>query len=290
MGHSRPKITDEHIEQINKLLTENPDWNRTKLSKELCIKWGWQSSVGQIKDLSCRDLLRDLEKAEKIKLPPLQRGTRRIGGGADKINLIEHCTEHVETSLRNLTPLKVEITNKKEDLIEFKSYIAQYHYLGYDRSIGENMKYIIKSDSGIPLACMMFGSASWKCKPRDEFIGWSNDERERGLHLLTNNVRNLIFPWVRVPYLASHTLSLISRRLSNDWQVKYGHPIYLLETFVEKLRFRGVSYLAANWIHVGETTGRGRNSKSTRPTLPIKDIWLYPLRGDFRSKITGRST
>jgi hypothetical protein len=289
MGHSRPKITEQHIAQINELLIENPGWNRTRLSKELCIKWDWQSSVGQIKDLSCRDLLRDLEKTGKIILPPPQRGTRQIGSGADKIRFIEHSTEPIETNLHNLTPLKVEIIDNKEGIVEFKSYIAQYHYLGYDRSIGENMKYIIKSKSGISLACMMFGSASWKCKPRDEFIGWNNDERESGLLFLTNNVRNLIFPWVRVPYLASHTLSLISRRLSNDWQAKYGHPIYLLETFVEKLRFRGVSYLAANWIHVGETTGRGRNSKSTRPALPIKDIWLYPLRGDFKSKIIGRS-
>jgi len=280
-----PKITDEHIKQINELLMQNPDWNRSKLSIELCKKWGWESSIGQLKDIRCRALLSKLDRTGQIKLPAPQNITRQIGGGADKVKLIEYCTDQIETSLCNLTPLIIEIVKSKEELETFKSYIAQFHYLGYDRSIGENMKYMIKSQAGIPLACMMYSSAAWKCKPRDEFIGWSSSEREKGLHYVANNVRNLIFPWVHVPHLASHTLAAISRRISFDWKAKYGHCIFLLETFVEKRRFRGICYNAAGWINVGETTGRGRNSVSGRATLPIKDIWLYPLKSNFRSKI-----
>lgn len=285
MGHLRPQITKKHIAEINGLIKENPEWNRSRLSIELCEIWDWKSGKGQIKDISCRDLLRELDKAGLIRLPPSQRGTRQPGWGADKIFLMEHETKRVETNLGNLTPLKIEIVSNQADLKIFKSYIAQYHYLGWDRSIGENMKYMIKSACGKTLACMMFGSASWKVKPRDDYIGWSDEERRNGLHLLTNNVRNLIFPWIRVPCLASHMLALISRRISDDWQAKYSHPIFLLETYVEKDRFRGVCYAAANWAKVGSTTGRGRNSVSMRPTLPIKDVWLYPLSGDFKNKI-----
>jgi len=285
MGHRRPKITEEHIDQINQLLRQNPDWNRTKLSIELCELWGWKSAVNQCKDISCRDMLRDLDKAGLITLPSPQTATRRRGVGADKVNFIQHNTDPVDMNLRSHTPLKIEIATTKDEIKIFKSYIAQYHYLSYDRSIGENMKYLIKNANGIPLACMMFGSAAWKCKPRDEYIGWDNDERLSGLHLITNNSRNLIFPWVRVPHLASHVLAAVSRRISADWQKKYGHPIYLLETYVEKDRFRGVCYAAANWVKVGETTGRGRDGIRNQRTLPIKDIWLYPLQAHFRKKL-----
>ena len=136
---------------------------------------------------------------------------------------------------------------------------------------------------------MMFGSAAWRCASRDKYIGWSDVERKANLHLTTNNTRFLILPWVRIPYLASHILSLITRRISHDWQLKYGHPLYLLETFVERQRFAGTCYKAANWRCVGETTGRGRDSVSSRATLPIKDVYVYPLSADFRQKLSGKS-
>jgi hypothetical protein len=231
-----------------------------------------------------------LDNAGLIELPPPQRSTRKPGSGKDKVCLIDHDTKPIEAELNCLKPLRIEIVKGKSETNVFKSYISQYHYLGYDRSVGENMKYMIKSADGMPLGCMMFGSAAWKCKPRDGFIGWSDDEREAGLHFLTNNVRNLIFPWVRAPHLASHALALVTRRLSADWQAKYGHPIFMVETFVEISRFRGVCYMASNWINVGVTTGRGRDSLSMHPTLPIKSIWLYPLRRGFRRKLAGISS
>jgi hypothetical protein len=99
---------------------------------------------------------------------------------------------------------------------------------------------------------------------------------------MTNNVRFLILEWVRVPHLASHILSLVARRISTDWETTYGHSIYCLETFVERDRFRGTCYQAANWINVGQTVGRGRNDIKETASLPIKDVYLYPLHKKYR--------
>ena len=263
----------------------NPSWHRSRLSVELCGLWDWKSPDGKPKDISCRDMLRDLEKAGRIILPPALRITRVAGGGSEKVERISHCTKPVESELHKLKPLTIKIAQSKQDIAIFKSYIAQFHYLGFDRTVGENIKYIVMSKDGVPLACMMFGSAAWKCRPRDEYIGWDDGQRRAGLQLITNNVRNLVFPWIRVPHLASHALAAVTRRISSDWQAKYGHPVFLLETFVERDRFRGIMYKAANWINVGITTGRGRNSETMQPTLPVKDVWIYPLRADFRDKM-----
>jgi hypothetical protein len=133
-----------------------------------------------------------------------------------------------------------------------------------------------------PLACLLFGSAAWKTRPRDSFIDWTSATRKRNLHFITNNMRFLILPWVKVPHLASHILGRIAKRISSDWVEKYGHPIYLLETFVERDRFRGTSYRAANWMCVGHTRGRTRNDRDNSIRVPVKDIYLYPLCRDFR--------
>jgi hypothetical protein len=170
---------------------------------------------------------------------------------------------------------------------EFKSMLDQHHYLGYDRTIGENMKYVIRSRDGAFLACLLFGSAAWKCRDRDAYIGWSQEQRCERLYMLTNNVRFLVPEWVRVPCLASHALSLASRRLSADWEAKYGHPVHLLETFVDG-RFSGTCYQAANWIRVGRTTGRGRNDRLHERALPEKDIYLLPLNRRWRESLLGR--
>jgi hypothetical protein len=136
-----------------------------------------------------------------------------------------------------------------------------------------------------PLACLLFGSAAWSCQSRDKVIGWTSDIRLKNLAYMTGNSRFLIFPWIRVPHLASYILSQVVRRISRDWTVKYGHPIYLLETFVEQNRFKGTCYKASNWIYVGNTTGRGRNSVHGGDAIPIKDIYIYPLTPNFQKKL-----
>jgi hypothetical protein len=291
MGHIRPEITQQHIEQIKRLLDEHPDWNRTRLSRELCELWGWKSDVGQIKDISCRDLLRALEAGGLVTLPPRERMKvleGRSRGTGIQLGLFEADQPMpIEAKLGAAVPLAVEIADARDRIGEFKSYIDRFHYLGYGRSVGECMRYMVRSRDGVPLACLMFGSSAWRCAPRDKFIGWGDKERRANLHLTTNNTRFLILPWVRIPCLASHILSLVSRRVSQDWQAKYGHPLHLLETYVERGRFVGTCYKAANWANVGSTTGRGRDDNQHEQALPIKDIYLYPLHKRYRQLLCG---
>lgn len=281
---TRPEITEDKVEQVRNIIIENPEWNRTKISQHICQIWGWQNPNGELKDISCRDMLRGLDKAGKIKLPAAQKPSRSHGS-VSIIRHFEHDTTPISTKLSQLRPLHISKVDSEEELALFKSYIDQYHYLHYDRTIGENMKYMVYSRDGEPLSCLLFGSAAWSCRERDYFIGWDKNQRMRGLSLMTNNQRYLIFEWVRVEHLASHILSLITHRIVGDWESKYGHPVCCLETFVEIPRFRGVCYRAANWIRVGSTTGRGRDGGHHNAILPLKDVYLYPLDPDYRSKL-----
>ena len=286
MGHKRPNITQNHINQIQQLIIEHPEWHRTRLSKELCELWDWKSPVGTLKDISARDLLRDLNKKGQINLPAARFTPRAAGGiGADKIKSLDYDIKPIESKLSEQTPLHIEIVSSKKGMDLFKSYIHHFHYLGYDRSVGENIKYFVYSKNGAILACIMFGSSAWSCHDRDEYIGWNTAQRRAGLHLISNNHRFLIPEGIRIPHLASHVLGLVSRRISNDWQIKYGHGLVCLETFVECDLFRGVCYRAANWRHIGTTTGLGRNSATGEKVLPLKDIWLYPLCKNFRERL-----
>jgi len=287
MGHIKPKITEEHINQINHLIDTNPDWNRTTLSKELCEVWGWKSPAGQIKDISCRDLLRALDKKGLIHLPAARWATRIPGCSADKVICDEHDTRPVEAKLSDITPIQIKIVKTVDDTRLFKSCIQQYHYLGFDRSVGENIRYLVYSNSGTILSCLMFGSAAWSCADRDYYLGWGKGQRAENLMYITNNSRFLILPWIHVPHLATHILGAVSRRISGDWQMKYGHRLLMLETCVEKGRFRGTCYKAANWRHVGVTTGLGRNSRTGEQVLPLKDILIYPLCGDYKERLCG---
>jgi hypothetical protein len=280
---NRPKITDEILSQIRETIEEHPSWGRKRISIHLCELWDWRVPGGQVKDISCRDMLRALDKAGAIKLPEPQRasGTRHWR----KTTHIQHKAEPIACELNALRPLQIDIAERGGMLAEFKSLIDQYHYLGYDRAVGENMKYIIRSRAGATLACVLFGSAAWKCRDRDAFIGWNREQRTAGLSMMTNNTRFLIMPSVNVPHLASHALALISRRISGDWKKKYGHGLVALETFVEVGRFRGTCYKAANWICVGRTAGRGRNDRQHEQALAEKDIYLLPLTRRWRQSL-----
>jgi len=280
-----PKITDMHVKQISQLISDNPEMNRTAISRELCKLWDWKSPTGQIKDISARDLLRTLDKKGLIRLPAAMNTPRAPGIGADKIVFVEHDTNPIEAKLRDISPVEIKIVTNAQDNRLFKSLIHQYHYLHYDRSIGENLKYFVYSNNGRVVSCLMFSTCAWACVARDDYIGWNAEQRRAGLPMITNNSRFLILPFVRVPHLASHILGRVARRISRDWFAKYGHPLILLETFIEQGRFRGTAYKAANWCWAGFTAGLGRNSTKTSPALPVKDVWLYPLCDDFKEKL-----
>ena len=280
------KIAPEDIELIKKLIDTNPSWGRTRLSKELCILWSLKSANGNLKDMSCRNLLLKLEKDKLIKLPARKSGTNNAKRNSS-IRLVLHSTLPVRASLKDLSPIQIRLVQDRSELDLFKCFLSAYHYLGFSGTVGENLKYMAYERHDMPLACLLFGSAAWACGPRDDFIGWDKGKRSKNLSLATNNTRFLILPWVSVKYLASHILSKVCQRIKDDWTAKYGHPLYLLETFVERDRFKGTCYKASNWTRVGETKGRSRNDRSHNIEVPVKDIYLYPLTKGFRKVLSG---
>jgi hypothetical protein len=194
--------------------------------------------------------------------------------------------EPIVGDLSSLRPLQIQVVGPKQpDYHLFQRYLAQHHYLSFSGPVGQNLGYLIKSRAGVDLACVLFGAAAWQCAPRDRWIGWSAEQRAQGLPFIANNSRFLILPWVRVAQLANHIVSQIAQRIEADWQRRYHHPLYLLETFVQQDRFQGICYESANWIQVGQTTGRTRQSRRYRDNAvhaPVKDIYLYPLSSDAR--------
>ena len=280
------RIGGGEIAEIRGLIEKNPAWNRRRLSQVLAERWQWYAASGQLKDMAARTLLLKLHDRGLIVLPPRRRApvTRRLDAGPDLFDSVP--PEPVVASLSSLRPLQVRVVGPKDpDYRLFQRYLRQHHYLGHRGPVGENLSYLIRSRAGVDLACLLFGAAAWQCAPRDRWIGWSAQQRAQGLPFIANNSRFLILPSVFVPHLASHLLSQIARRIDGDWQRRYRHPIHLLETFVQQDRFRGICYQAANWIGVGQTTGRTRQSQRHRDNAvhaPVKDIYLYPLSSDAR--------
>lgn len=279
------ETTPSDIEFIRHLIGENPSWNRTRISRELCVLWNWRTPGGQVKDMACRSLLLKLEEAEIITLPPRQRRPR--GARIAVVPQVPHDTEPVAGKLAHLRPVRVEPVEGATGLALFKCLISRYHYLGWRGTVGRNMAYMAFDRHDRPLACLLFGSAAWKCAPRDAFIGWGAEAREANLNMITNNMRFLVLPWVEVPHLASHVLGKVTGRVSSDWADKYGHPLHMLETFVERDRFSGTCYRAANWLHPGQTKGRSRNDTHMTMKVPVKDVYVYPLSKWFREALCG---
>lgn len=280
-------LTHGDLDYISALIKDNPDWNRTKISREICTAWNWQTPYGQQKDMACRSMLLKLERRGLIKLPATRRGCNNSNRKFRQPVL--HETYPIEGRLSDFTPLKVKVVKQRDERDLFSTYMNLYHYLGLKTVVGENLQYIISSRNDVPLACMLFGAAAWKTQPRDHFIGWKPEARKKNLYLIANNHRFLILPWVRVKFLASHILSVILKQLSDDWLVKYHHKIFLAETFVECDRFKGTCYKAAGWKTVGETKGRGKDDINNEYKLPVKHVMVYPLCKDFRQSLTNEN-
>jgi len=270
---------------IRGFLANNPSWHRTRLSQELCALWQWRDAKGRMKDMACRTMLLKLHRRGLIELPARIRGSHNECRGRHVPNIL-HSREPIEASLREVRPIRlVDVRTDAclEDL--FRCLLDSYHYLGYRTDVGENLKYMALDRFERPLGCLLFGAAAWASEARDRFIGWDAPTRERNLSQLTNNTRFLILPWVQVRNLASHLLASSLKRLKGDWQQRYAHSIALVETFVDHSRFQGACYRAANWIHVGSTKGRSRNDRFTTLSVPIKDIYLYPLCSDATTQL-----
>jgi hypothetical protein len=275
----------EDIGLIRSLLAEHGDWCRTRISEELCRRWDWRNGQGRFKDMAARTLLLKLERAGLIQLPKRRRPSSN-GFRNRNPPLVAHATESIRCALRDLRPLAVSIVEPgSADLRLFNCLLSRYHYLGHRNTVGENIRYLVRDRTGRPVGCALFGSAAWKCAARDAWIGWDRGRREANLGFLTNNTRFLVLPWVTVPHLASHLLATLARRVRADWQAKYGHPVHALETFVDRDRFKGTCYRAANWLRLGSTQGRTRNDRNHCLRATVKDVYLYPLSPDFRREL-----
>lgn len=275
-------IYPQTIRAIRHTIANHPEWHRTRLSKELCKRWKWRKENGQLKDMACRSMLRKLEQKGLIELPaPIHNGNRKR-----LIPDIPHSRENIETDLHTIQPIRlisIQGRGTEDDL--FHCLMDRYHYLGCKGHVGEHMKYYAVDSRNRPLACILFGSAAWKTAPRDQFIGWDRTVRKQNLQLITNNTRFLILPWVRVPHLASFILGACLRRLRQDWMQKYGHEIFMVETFVDRTRFVGTCYRAANFRSIGYSKGRSRQDRYTRLHVPIKEIYVYPLTVDYKEQL-----
>ena len=274
----------EDISFIKGLIAENPNDSRFALSKKLCKEWNWVQTNGTLKDMVCRGFMLQLHREGHIQLPARKRPPLNPLRKRNKPEVVRIQQKPLIGSLKAIRPLKFLQVRRTPSEKLFNGLIQQHHYLGYCQPVGEHLKYIIYAH-GNPIACMAWSSAPRHIKSRDQFIGWSPDVRMRNLPLIAYNTRFLILPWVRVKNLASHILGQMVRVLPRDWQNQYHHPVYYLETFVDKSLFSGGCYNAANWIYLGDTTGRGKNDQTNKPNRTIKAIWGLPLSKHFRERL-----
>ena len=283
------RLDELDLRSIRQWLGEHPDWSRWRLSRELATRWDWRNGAGQLKDMAARTLLGKLEQRGLIHLPRRRQvPTNRMRCAARAKLSRSGISARLTVTWQQLADLTVkEVSTQPGERAWVRAALRQFHYLGFGGAVGENLQYLVEDGARRPLACLVFGAAAWKCQARDRFIGWSAEQRQKNLPWVANNARFLILPWVKVPSLASWVLGQVSRRLSADWQAKYGHGLVLLETFVERGRFRGTAYRAANWRAVGATTGRTRQDRHTCLQAPVKDIYLYPLRRNFQEALQG---
>jgi len=277
------QITSEDVTFIRDLIAARPQASRRALSLALCAAWNWVQANGHPRDMVCRGLLLAMERGGHITLPVARRAAptpwRRRRPPRAEIDATP-----VGGRLGDLGALEFRQVRRSADESLFDSLIETHHYLGYTQPVGEHLKYLVYAGSR-PLACFAWSSAPRHLGPRDRFLGWTMAVRRSNVRLVAYNSRFLILPWVEVAHLASHLLGRMARLLPVDWERIYGHPVYFAETFTDPTRFRGTCYRAANWILLGQTTGRGKADLTHQANRPLKDVWGYPLSRDFRRRL-----
>jgi Domain of unknown function (DUF4338) len=270
-------ISGEEVQWLRHWILERCSWSRKRLARGLCEIWNWRDGRGRLKDFAARSFLLKLEARGRIVLPALQEQKRRPP------RVVQRPTDWPQppklvAALAEVRPVRLQRVEVGSALGQrWGLYLQHHHYLGLHR-VGQNMGYLAQDSQGRDLGCLLFGAPAWRCAPRDRFLCWSEAERRRGLATVANNTRFLILPWVHVPCLASHLFGLVTRQINGDWRERYGQGLEWLESFVERDRFAGTCYRAANWQWVGQTSGRSRQDREHRLRVSIKDVYLYRLR------------
>lgn len=280
--YSGRTFTESELETIRAIIGEDTTGARTAIARQACEQLGWYRADGELKTSNMVQVLNAMEADRLLELPPPRTGGRRAPTQPIEHTARTDAGEPITHPAGELAPgLRIEIAETGKQKSLWNEYIDRYHYLGYTRIAGAQLKYFVYSGEHL-LALLGFGASAWKIAPRKWYIGWSDEKREENLKLVVNNTRFLILPWVNSKNLASMILSRVTSRLPEDWMNRYRYRPVLLETFVEKKRFTAASYRAANWKHIGSTKGRGRGDRSKDAALPVKDIYLYPLHPQFK--------
>lgn len=282
MEYSSKSFTQKDIELIQWTRKQYPDLSRSELAATISEFLVWTTDAGRPKTIQCLKFLEKLESEGILTLPALQ--AERIRSGKGSFVQIQAPDTEITGNLSDYEKVQLIIAETPDEMKQFRSYIEKFHILGYKKTFGSRLFYFIVSGDK-KLGCMQFSASSWALKERDSWIGWTKENREKLLHLVVNNSRFLIFPWVHIPNLASHVLSLAAKQLPQDYMRIYYYEPVLLETFVDPGHFYGTCYKAANWDYLGTTYGSGRTGK--RGDVSEKDIYMYPLCKDFRKYLTG---
>jgi hypothetical protein len=274
-------VTQDDVAFIREMIAKNPTLSRRMLSRILCEAWNWTQANGKPKSMVCRGLMLALHRAGRIELPAKRKDMPNPFVNRVRPRLVHIDCAPVEGNLSDLGPLEIRSVRRTPEESLFNSLVETHHYLRYTQPVGEHLKYMVYAKDR-PVACFAWCSAPRHLGPRDRFIGWPAQARRRNIHFVSYNTRFLILPWVRVRHLASHLLGRMTGLLSSDWERVYKHPVYFAETFVDPTRYPGTCYYAANWVFLGQTTGRGKNDQTGRPNRSIKDVLGYALTKDFR--------
>lgn len=276
-------ITNQELDIIKQTVKLFPRLSRSELAATICEHLEWFTASGSSKLDACLKLLKKLEAQGVIELPEQRMQARpRRSHGSILWTAKTQPKEDIVGTLRDVAPVMLEIAADKEAVGLWNEYMSCYHYLGYKHPFGFRLRYFIRCERGI-LGCMLFAGAAKSIRVRDRWIGWSEQVRLRNLAWVINNARFLIFPWVRLRYLASHVLGQIARRIASDWQDRWGYRPVLLETFVDPKYYRGSCYRAADWRYLGMTTGQGLVREGRSYTTSVKKIFVKPLAKNFRS-------
>lgn len=276
------ELNQQDIESIRATISRHNNRGRSYISRVLCQDWNWVQPNGKLKEYAARDLLLRLEEKGFIDLPPRLRPKNNLKQKSFAQTPFFKKTP-LDGSISGYSDLQIRPVETGADYL-WGYLLHHYHYLGLPKLVGEHLKYLVYLDSQV-VACMAWASAAFKIKSRDKYIGWSIKARRRHLHLIANNARFLVLPWIRVKHLASKVLASNLKRLSDDWQKTYHHPIHLAETFVDVSRFQGTCYKAANWRFVGLTQGSAKKGNAYKFHGQAKAVYLYPLSRHFKREL-----
>jgi hypothetical protein len=283
MRYCGREFSEAELSWLRDLMRRHPEMSRQELSRRLCEQIGWRKPDGQYKEMSCRVALLRMARDGRLRLPaprkpynPPRSRVPRTPRGEPQTPIQKKAGE-LQVSLEPVD---------RQDSSLWNELIDRYHYLGYRRLPGAQLRYFVTSPEG-RLALLGFSAAAWATAPRDRYIGWDGYLRKKNLRFVVNNSRFLILPWVSCRFLASRILSLAAQKLPDHWQERYKYRPVLLETFVERDRFAGTSYKAAGWTCVGQTQGRGKLDITHERAVSVKTVWVYPLEPAFRKRLFG---